>query len=238
MTPLPVAEALDARIRDAIAMDAPLDERLGIVRDAVRTLNPEFAKAAERLVSRLQSAEAGAHAPAPGEAMPPFLLPDSAGRLVSLASLLRDGPVVVAFHRGHWCPYCRLHAIALGEVRERIEAEGAQIVSIAPDRRQFSAQLKAEAGDAIPILCDIDNGYALSLNLAIWIGQEMQELMAFSGYALDLYQGNSAWMLPIPATFVVSQQGFVAARHIDPDYRRRMDIDQLLDAVRTLRQAA
>jgi peroxiredoxin len=238
MTTLTVAEALDARIRDAIAMDAPLDERLGVVREAVRTLNPGFNDAVERLVSRLQSAQAGAHAPAPGEVMPPFLMPDSTGQLVSLANLLRDGPVVIAFHRGHWCPYCRLHAIALGEVRERIEAEGARIVSIAPDRRQFSAQLKAEAGDATPILCDIDNGYALSLNLAIWIGQEMQELMATSGYALDVYQGNSAWMLPIPATFVVSQEGIVVARHIDPDYRRRMDIDQLLDAVRTLRQAA
>jgi peroxiredoxin len=238
MTAPTAAEALDAKIREAIAMDAPLDERLGVVRDAVCTLNPEFADAVERLVSRLQTSEAGASAPAPGEAMPPFLLPDSAGSLVSLHSLLRDGPVVVAFHRGHWCPYCRLHAIALGEVRERIKAEGAQIVAIAPDRRQFSAQLKAEAGDAIPILTDIENGYALSINLAIWIGQEMQDLMASSGYPLDLYQGNDAWMLPIPATFVISPDGLIAARHIDPDYRRRMDIDALLDAVRTLRQAA
>lgn len=238
MTTLSVAEALDARIRDAIAMDAPLDERLGVVRDAVRALNPEFADAVERLVSRLKAAEAGAQAPSTGEAMPPFLMPDSAGKLVSLAGLLQDGPVVVAFHRGHWCPYCRLHAIALGEVRQRIEAEGAQIVAIAPDRRQFSAMLKAQAGDAIPILTDVDNGYALSINLAIWIGQEMQELMASSGYALDLYQGNGAWMLPIPATFVVSTQGIIVARHIDPDYRRRMDVDDLLDAVRKLRQAA
>ena len=238
MTTVSVAEALDAAIRESIALDAPLDERLGVIRNAVSTFNPAFASAAERLVDRLRASEAGAKAPAPGEPMPPFLMPDSAGRLVSLASLLLDGPLVVAFHRGHWCPYCRLHATALGEVRQQVEAEGARIVAIAPDRRQFSAQLKAQAGDAIPILTDIDNGYALSINLAIWVGQEMQDMMSAGGYDMERYQGNGAWMLPIPATFVVSAQGMIAARHIDPDYRRRMDIDELLKAVKVLRQAA
>jgi peroxiredoxin len=170
--------------------------------------------------------------------MPPFLLPDSAGRLVSLGQLLAAGPTVVAFHRGYWCPYCRLHATALGEVRREVAALGAQIVAIAPDRGEFNARLSAEGGADIPILSDIDNAYALSINLAIWVGDEMATMMDAGGFRLPDSQGNDAWMLPIPATFVVDRDGLVVARHIDPDYRRRMDVDALLVAVRRLRQAA
>jgi peroxiredoxin len=238
MTTRTLAEALEDAVRESIALDAPLDQRLGVVRDAVRELSPTFAEAVDRMVDRLRAAEAGIHAPASGEQMPPFLLPDSDGRLVTLESLLADGPVVVAFHRGHWCPYCRLHAIALGEVRRMVEAEGARIVAIAPDKRNYNAELRREAGGGIPILTDVDNGYALALNLAIWVGQEMQELMSSSGFALDLYQGNDGWMLPIPATFLVGQNGKIVMRHLDPDYRRRVDVDLLLTSLRALRQAA
>jgi hypothetical protein len=49
---------------------------------------------------------------------------------------------------------------------------------------------------------------------------------------LPAYQGNDSWMLPIPATFVVGQDGCVKARFIDPDYRKRMAIEDLLAALR------
>jgi len=78
----------------------------------------------------------------------------------------------------------------------------------------------------------MDNGYALSLNLAIWVGAEMQKLMA-DLQDLPAYQGNSSWMLPIPATFVVGQDGRVKARFVDPDYRKRMAIEDPLAAIRS-----
>ena len=238
MTTQTLYESLESALREAIALDAPLDDRLEVVRSSVRALSPRFAEAADRMVERLRASGAGARAPMPGSEMPPFVLPDTAGKLVSLADLLRDGPTVVAFHRGHWCPYCRMHAVALGEVRQELRSAGVGIVAIAPDRRQYNDRLQAEAGGGVPILADIDNGYALSLNLAIWVGAEMQAMMGGEGVALDVYQGNAGWMLPIPATFVVARSGEIVARHIDPDYRRRMDVDLLLKAARDLRQAA
>jgi peroxiredoxin len=167
--------------------------------------------------------------------MPPFVLPDQDGRLVSLDSVLRGGPVAVSFNRGHWCPYCRVNTQALAEIQNDARAAGAQIVAITPERRRFTATLRNEAGADFPILTDMDNGYALSLNLAIWVGQEMETLMAATGRDVPAYQGNPAWMLPIPATFVVGTDGIIVARHVDPDYRRRMDIDQVLAALRSAR---
>ena len=154
------------------------------------------------------------------------------GELVSLESLLRVGPVAVTFHRGHWCPYCRINTRALAEAQTKIAAAGAQIVAIMPDRQQFAVSLKHDSKMHYPVLTDMDNGYALSLNLAIWVGAEVQELMAASGRDLPRYQGNDSWMLPLPASFVVDAEGIVRARFIDPDYRKRMAIEDLLQAVR------
>ena len=216
-------------------MDASLSERLDMFSEASRALRPEGQEAIDRMVDRLKAHEAGALAPGPGDPMPPFALPDETGRLVTLDALLADGPVAITFHRGHWCPYCRINTRVLAEVHERIIAEGASIVAILPEREQFAASLKDEAQLHYPILCDVDNGYALSINLAIFVGDELQELMAASGRDLPRYQGNDAWLMPIPATFVVGQDGRVVARFIDPDYRKRMAEEDLLAALHDAR---
>jgi peroxiredoxin len=232
-TPLPVA--LEEAFRDCRDMEASLGERLDSFAQAVRTLSPPFADAVDRLVTRLQQSGAGQNAPQVGEPMPPFHLPDEAGRVVSLEQLLSKGPVAVTFHRGHWCPYCRLNTKALAQAQTEIEGEGCQIVAIMPDRQQFAEKFKTESQARFPILTDIDNGYALSLNLVIWVGAEMERMIASAGRDIPNYQGNSSWMLPIPATFVVGTDRTVKARFVDPDYRKRMGIEALLTALRSAR---
>ena len=101
-----------------------------------------------------------------------------------------------------------------------------------PDREHFAAEFKAESEAPFPVLTDFDNGYALSLNLAFWVGQEMQDLMSSAGWNVARWQGTDTWLLPIPATFVVGTDGEVKARFIDPDYRKRMTIEDLLSALR------
>jgi len=238
MTSKPHREIVHQAFEHCRDMDASLAERLAAFAERVRKLNPDFAAAADRLIARLQKAGVGAGAPRPGDPMPDFLLPDDTGCLVSLEQLLRNGPVAVAFHRGHWCPYCRLNTNALADAHEAAQADGGQIVAITPERQQFAAKLKSEAQAPFRVLTDMDNGYALSLNLAFWVGEEMKSFVAGAGRELPEYQGNDAWMLPVPATFVVRQDGRIAERFLDPDYRKRMEIEDLLGALRRARQAA
>jgi peroxiredoxin len=233
-------EILEAATEDARRMDAPLSIRLQAVADKVRELSPAFADVIERLVARLADNGVGVAAPQPGEAMPSFLLPDETGRLVSLAGLLEKGPVVVSFNRGHWCPYCRLHVDALARAEPEIASLGAQIVAISPETSAWAAELKAYAKAPFHILSDLDGGYALELNLLFWIGDQARIAMSSGGIDLAQYQGNDAWMLPVPATFVVGADGVVLARFVDPDYRRRMEVEDLLETLRVdaIRRAA
>ncbi len=156
-------------LEDAFAycrdLDASLAERLQLFSDVSRALRPEGQEAVDRMVERLRASEAGAAAPAPGEPMPPFALPDETGRIVGLDDLLQSGPTAITFHRGHWCPYCRINTRALAEVQDRIVSDGASILAITPEREAFGARLKSDSGMRYPVLSDIDNGYALSIGL-------------------------------------------------------------------------
>lgn len=216
-------------------MDAPLRERLDAYSSAVRTHIPDYADAVDRLASRLTVHGAGATAPRPGGTMPAFILPDETGHLVTLEGLLRDGPVAITFHRGHWCPWCRISLHALAQVHDKIAGSGGQVVAIVPERQKFAAELKEQAKSPFPVLTDLDNGYALSLNLTIWVGPDLERLLSSYGLELPDYQGNNSWMLPIPATFVVARDGRVQTSFIDPDFRRRMAVDDLLEALRAAR---
>jgi len=100
---------------------------------------------------------------------------------------------------------------------------------------QYGAELKAYAKGPFPVLADVDGGYALQLGLLFWVGDETREAMKAGGFDIAPYQGNETWMLPVPATFVVGPDGLVNARWIDPDYRRRADLDEILEAVRRSR---
>jgi peroxiredoxin len=217
------------RCRD---MEGTLGEQLAAYAAAGREIFPAYSEAVDRLVARIHENGGGENAPRPGEAMPPFLLPDVTGRLVSLTSLLERGPLAVMFFRGHWCPYCRLNVRALIEAMDRIEAVGGQIVAIMPETQTFAGKFKSDSGARFPVLTDLDNGYALSLNLAIWLGNEIRELLS-PMQDMPTFHGNDGWVLPIPATFVVGRDGLVKARFIDPDFRKRMAIDDLVAALRT-----
>jgi peroxiredoxin len=214
-------------------LEAPLAERLRAFANEVRCLGPHFQAAVDALVSRLAESNAGATAPKVGEPMPAFLLPDEQGRLVRLEDLLDEGPVALAFNRGHWCPYCRINIDALARAEEAVAPQRRHIAAIVPDRQKFAMWLKSDAKAPFPVLTDMDNGYAMTLGLAIYVGDELKHMMLSSGWDPSVSQGTDNWMLPIPATFIVGTDGIVRARFVDPDYRVRMAIEDMLVALRS-----
>jgi peroxiredoxin len=229
-----LSEALEECTTRCQNMNAPLPVRLQAFADDVRNLNAEFADIVDRMVARLKEAGLGENAPKPGEPMPDFMLPDQKGRLYNLNQLVEKGPVVIAFHRGHWCPYCRINAGALAAIHGDVQQLGAELVAITPEMERFNAELMSSVEAKFPVLSDMDNGYALMLNLAFLVNDEKRRAMLDAGWDFSPYQGNNHWALPIPATFVVGRDGLVKARFIDPDYRRRVDTSVILETLKSL----
>ena len=233
MTEFKLTDLLEDAFVRCRNLEVPLADRLQAFANEVRGLGPHFQAAIDALVNRLAQSNAGATAPKVGEPMPAFLLSDEQGRLVRLEDFLREGPVALAFNRGHWCPYCRINIDALARAEEEIAPERRHVAAIVPDRQKFALWLKSDAKAPFPVLTDMDNGYAMTLGLAIYVGDEFKHMMISSGWDPSVSQGTDNWMLPIPATFIVGTDGIVRARFVDPDYRTRMAMEDMLAALRS-----
>jgi len=119
-------------------------------------------------------------------------------------------------------------------VSDSIKALGAQIVSIMPDAAALTRGYADQNALPFPLLTDMDNGYALSLGLVYWAGADLQRLYEEAGIALHTYQRNASYLLPVPAKFVLRQDGTIAARYIDVDFRTRTEPEEIIEALRIL----
>ncbi len=219
---------------DVRCLDAPLADKLEAYSARLAMANPTISSAYTDLVQRLMNAGAGGAALRVGDTMPSFALPDSTGTILRLEDFLKNGPIVISFNRGHWCSYCRLELLALNEIVPQIAGFGASLVSIMPETATLTRQLRDRFSLGFPILTDIDNGFALRANLMIALGPAVADLLRKSGNDLSRFQGNDAWFVPIPATYVVRPDGTIAAAHVNPDFRRRMSPQTILMALEKL----
>ncbi len=226
----PSIEEVFRAVRDDPALS--LNERLERLSACYRAVLPEYPAAVDELVAHLEAGAAGSAAPQVGDAMPDFIMPDQDGRLVRLSDLLAEGPVVLVFHRAHWCPYCRMNLAALAQIQGRIGA--AQIVAVSAETQAHTRTMRDEAEADFRLLSDMGAGYTLSLGLAIWLGDAIIAIHRRAGRDIPGDQGGGDWIVPIPAVFVIDRDGTVAVRHVDPDYRRRMELTELLEGLERL----
>ena len=154
----------------AASKDALLQKRLDIYSAYSRELRPEINQAYDELIARLSGLKK--IGPPIGTPFPGFHLPDQDGHLVSLDSLLAEGPLILSMNRGHWCPWCRLELRAFAQVHDEASKLGAQVVSMVPETLAYSRRLIADNGLPFRVLTDLDLAYALSIGLMIWAGDQ------------------------------------------------------------------
>ncbi len=168
-----------------------------------------------------------------GAAFPDFMLPSAEGRLVSLAGQLARGPVIVAFFRGEWCPFCRLLLADLTARLPEIEAAGASLLALTPETGGLALTMKEAHGAGFEVLSDVDCGVGLAAGVVFRIPQLYRSRLR-PDFAER--QGNAGWYLPIPAAFVLSQDGRVAWRFVNADFTRLAEPAEIIAAVRSLRE--
>ena len=168
-----------------------------------------------------------------GSAAPAFSLPNALGEPVASEALWDDGPVVVSFYRGGWCPYCNVELRALQARLPEIEALGARLVAITPETpdNALTTQEKNEIG--FDVLSDDGNRVASAFGLTFRLPDTVNDLYKGSfGIDLAAANGDASQTLPVPATFVIGKGGRVLKAFVDPDYTRRAEPDEIIAALK------
>lgn len=163
-----------------------------------------------------------------GDQAPNFRLPDARGGQVELAELRADGPVVVVFYRGQWCPYCNLQLAAFQRALDDITAAGARLVAISPQTPDSSLTHAERDGLAFPVLSDVGNRVARDYGLVFKQAETSTEVSREIGLELADYNGDDSHELPAASTFVISSDGIVQYVSISGDYRWRIGPEEVL----------
>ena len=171
-----------------------------------------------------------------GDIAPTFALKTADGGLVSSTEMLEHGPLVVTFYRGVWCPYCNIDLQAIEEVADEIRSLGAHLVSISMQTATHSLKSQRQNKLSYPILVDEGGKTADAFGIRFRLQDELIE--AYKGFDVDLpvINGEASWTLPMPARYVIAQDGTVAYAEVSPDYTKRPDPSELVMALKQLRQ--
>ena len=186
------------------------------------------------VVQRLYQAELAKRALQPGDRAPAFLLPNAEGTLVASVDLLACGPLVISFFRGGWCPYCALTMREMEATLPAIAAAGGRFVAIWPETGGLARRTKRDRGLHLELLIDVDNALAMQFGLVFRTPELYRQLLLDQGVDLSERHGNTAWLLPVPATYVVAPDGIIAYAFADGDFTSRADPETIVRAVAAL----
>ena len=168
-----------------------------------------------------------------GQQTPLFELPDADGKFVTLASRLKDGPVVVTFYRGGWCPYCNIALRALQSQLPEIKRHGGSLIAISPERPDQSLSTREKLALGFDVLSDHDNIVARRFGLIYRVSDAARQRLLALGRDLVAHNGSQTWELPITATYVINPNGLVVFAHVDADYRNRLEPASIVEVLRS-----
>jgi peroxiredoxin len=203
--------------------DLPLQGKLNAFKAEfdTRLAPPAAVKALHRSVEELTASGAPERALKVGDTAPEFSLPDADGNIVSSKALLLEGPLVVSFYRGVWCPYCNYELTALEAARAQIEARGASLVAISQQLAPNSRKSQRQNGLGFPILGDHGGEVGAQFALRWTLPEYLRVAHRTLGADLPLFNGEESWTLPMPARYVIAQDGTIAYAEVNADYTKR-----------------
>lgn len=163
-----------------------------------------------------------------------FSLPNQNGTTVNLTDLLAQGPVIMTFYRGGWCPYCNLELKAYQDQLANIKAENATLVAITPELPDASLSTTEKNALEFEVLSDVNAEYAKSLGLVFALPEALRPIYLSFGIEIEKHNGEGQFDLPLAATFVIAQDGTVASAFAEADYTVRQEPEDVVAVLKTL----
>jgi len=226
LAPTPVPVAAPERVLQARLADFEQKWR--------NTTPPARVKMYDDFVKSLRTSGITARALNVGATAPLFTLPSTEGAPVALADLLKQGPVVLLWYRGGWCPFCTLELRAYAEALPRFQELGATVVAISPQSVDNALMTQQLGQFSYALLSDLGNVVARQYGLVYKLAPEV--LADVRGRVnLEEYNGDDSYELPLAATYVIGTDGTIRYAFIDADYRKRAEPEDVVAVLKTLR---
>lgn len=178
-----------------------------------------------------------AGAVAVGDTVAPFALPDATGRTRTLEELTADGPAVIVFYRGGWCPYCNLALRTYQhDLVPQLDALSARLVAISPETPDASLTTQEKAELSYTVLSDAGAQFASSLGITFDPSEGGLAAQRTLGLDIRATRTDNGTVLPMPTVLIVDRDRTVRFVDIHPDYTGRTEVEDILTALQTLKK--
>lgn len=194
-----------------------------------KKVDPKVAKVMKSSEQSLRDSKMSESFPKVGEKLNDIAINDR-----KLSEYLKDGPVVLKFYRGHWCPYCTIELKEYQNYDEQFKQAGASMIILTPDTPKQITKNKRKNDLTLNIYSDKNNQIAKELNLMFTLDDELVEVYKGFGINLEESQGNKKNQLPIAATIVIGKDRVVKYFFGDVDYKKRAEPTEVLKIVKGL----
>jgi peroxiredoxin len=171
-----------------------------------------------------------------GEKAPTFELPNAVGNSIALLNQVSEGPVVLTFYRGNWCPYCNLVLNTYQKILPEIKALGGSLIAISPQKPDSTLDMKEKNELEFEVLSDIGNTVAKQYTTII--KNSLEAIQEAKNLGIDFYDfyEDASRDIPVPAVFIIDQQGtIVFAKSEGGDYSLRVEPQDILTALKKLK---
>src|SRR5262249_3176137 len=144
------------------------------------------------------------------------------------SELLSNGPLIVTFFRGRWCPYCVANLEALQAIYGDLRELGASLVVISPQTLKQNSFTVDQHRLTFPVLSDPANQVGHKFGVAYKLPEDLKELNRRIFVNLEFINGSKDWELPMPAMFVIAQSGRISFAEAHADYTERTEPERIV----------
>lgn len=194
---------------------------------------PERLAGTEQLVLDLLASGLEKKLLSPGCVAPPFCLQAANGKAVRSSDLVALGPLVLKFFRGRWDPYDMTELEALELCQPALRRARAVLVAISPQTPRQNAFTVDRHNLSFPVLSDPGCVYAEQLGIAYTVPEPTRAYYRSMLVNIPFLNGDESWRLPLPATYVLSQDKEVLYADAYADHRIRPEPANALAALNT-----
>ncbi|MBO0592689.1 AhpC/TSA family protein [Cellulophaga sp. E16_2] len=163
-----------------------------------------------------------------GETAINFTLPNALGKKITLYDALENGPVILMWYRGGWCPYCNMQLHYMQEMLPEFKKLGASLLAITPETPDNSISTQEKNNLEFEVLSDVDNVVGFQYKVVFKLTDDVKEIYE-NGFGLSNFNGTDKGELPLAATYIIGQDKVIQYAFLDADYRNRAEPQDLLE---------
>ncbi|NOQ91822.1 MAG: redoxin domain-containing protein [Flavobacteriaceae bacterium] len=167
-----------------------------------------------------------------GDVAPQIIGIDQNGKEINSIEILKYNKILMVFYRGNWCPHCKKHLGSLEEHLNEFTKKGVFVMVVTPESEDRTKETAEKWKTNFSIIHDVENKIMNAYKVAFEVNEE--NVPNYYGYVTNkvtTYNVENNNVLPVPATYIIDQNGKISYVQYDPDYKNRSDFSEIIKSL-------